>query len=42
MNIPQSLVLTEKDYIDFIINLSKDQSILPPAIRTNIIGKKKK
>jgi hypothetical protein len=32
---PQSMVLTENDYIDFIVSLSRDDrnSILPPIIR---------
>jgi hypothetical protein len=36
MDIVQSMVLTEKDYIDFIINLSREdeKSILPSSIRT--------
>jgi hypothetical protein len=33
VDIPQSLVLTERDYIDFIINLSKDEKLLPTIIR---------
>ncbi len=31
--IPQSLVLTEDDYLDFLVNISKDQDLLPPRIR---------
>jgi hypothetical protein len=30
---PQSMVLTEDDYIDFIVNLSSNNDIIPPAIR---------
>jgi hypothetical protein len=36
INTPQSMVLTENDYIDFIVSLSRgddDNSILPPIIR---------
>lgn len=34
MDIPQSMVLTERDYIDFIINISieGEKAILPAAI----------
>lgn len=31
---PQSLVLTETDYLEFLINLSKDEEILPYQINT--------
>ena len=36
MDIPQSLVLTERDYIQFIINLSKEKEkdIFPPILRS--------
>jgi hypothetical protein len=33
IDIPQSIVLTERDYIYFLINLSKDERLLPTAIR---------
>ena len=35
VDVPQSMVLTEKDYRDFIINLNRieEKEILPPAIR---------
>jgi hypothetical protein len=33
LDIPQSIVLTERDYISFLINLSKDEKLLPTAIR---------
>lgn len=33
VDVPQSIVLTERDYIYFLINLSKDEKILPTAIR---------
>ena len=36
MDVPQSLVLTERDYIQFVINLSKEKEkdILPSVVRT--------
>ena len=33
-DIPQSLVLTEDDYLDFLAQISSNHSLLPPAIRT--------
>jgi len=33
VDIPQSMVLTERDYIDFIINVSKEEKLLPATIR---------
>jgi hypothetical protein len=36
--IPQSMVLTEGDYLDFLIRLSRDQDLLPPVIRTALAG----
>jgi hypothetical protein len=36
--IPQSMVLTEADYLDFLIGLSSNQDLLPPAIRTALAG----
>jgi len=30
---PSSLVLTEDDYLDFMVNISKNQKILPPRIQ---------
>jgi len=35
---PQSMVLTEDDYLNFMVNLSSDQNFLPPAIRTALAG----
>ena len=35
---PQSIVLTEDDYLDFLVRLSTDQALLPPAIRTALAG----
>jgi len=38
MNIPGSMVLTERDYFEFVINLNKsdDKDILPSIIRTEL------
>lgn len=38
MNIPGSMVLTERDYFEFVINLNKseDKDILPSVIRTEL------
>ena len=33
-DVPESMVLTEEDYLDFLINVSKDKDIIPPAITT--------
>ena len=33
IDVPQSIVLTERDYIYFLINLSKDEKLLPTPIR---------
>jgi len=33
IDVPESLVLTERDYIDFIINMSKEERRLPQVIR---------
>ncbi len=32
--VPESLVLTEDDYLDFLINISKDEDVLPLCIRS--------
>jgi len=32
--VPQSLVLTEDDYLDFLAQISSNHALLPPAIRT--------
>lgn len=37
-NIPQSMVLTEDDYLDFLVHLSSDQALLPPVIRSALAG----
>lgn len=35
---PQSMVLTERDYIDFLINLSRKKDMLPPCIVEALAG----
>lgn len=37
-DLPQSLVLTEDDYLDFLVHLSSDQALLPAPIRTALAG----
>lgn len=37
-DLPQSLVLTEDDYLDFLVRLSSDQKLLPPAIQGALAG----
>jgi hypothetical protein len=36
--IPESLVLTEDDYLDFLVNISRDQLLLPPRIQRALTG----
>jgi hypothetical protein len=36
--VPESLVLTEDDYLDFLVNLSKDDDLLPSRIRKAMTG----
>jgi hypothetical protein len=36
--VPESLVLTEDDYISFLVNTSKDPSLLPDFIKESITG----
>jgi hypothetical protein len=36
--LPESLVLTEDDYLDFLVNISKDQELLPPRIQEALAG----
>ncbi|MCD6160926.1 MAG: SIR2 family protein [candidate division Zixibacteria bacterium] len=36
--VKQSLVLTEDDYLDFLISISKDQNLLPPRIQGAFAG----
>ncbi len=38
LDLPQSMVLTEGDYLDFLSRLSRDQDLLPPVIRTALAG----
>jgi len=38
IGLPQSMVLTEGDYLDFLIRLTRDQDLLPPAIRMALTG----
>jgi hypothetical protein len=37
-DLAQSMVLTESDYLDFVIRLSRDQDLLPPPIRKALAG----
>jgi len=34
----ESLVLTEDDYLDFLVNISRDQDLIPPRIRIAMAG----
>ena len=36
--VPESLVLTEDDYLDFLVNISRDQALLPPRIQRALTG----
>ncbi len=36
--VPESLVLTEDDYLDFLVNISKDRELLPPRIQEAVAG----
>jgi hypothetical protein len=36
--VPESLVLTEDDYLDFLANISRDQALLPPRIQVALTG----
>ncbi|MBE9534236.1 MAG: SIR2 family protein [Proteobacteria bacterium] len=36
--VPESLVLTEDDYLDFLVNISRDQALLPPRIQKALTG----
>jgi hypothetical protein len=36
--VPESLVLTEDDYLDFLVNISRDPSLLPPRIKAALAG----
>ncbi len=35
---PESMVLTEDDYVDFLIEISKNEKLLPPVIRASFTG----
>jgi len=36
--VPESLVLTEDDYLDFLVNISRDPELLPPRIQEALTG----
>ena len=36
--VPESIVLTEDDYLDFLVNVSRDQQIIPPRIQQALTG----
>jgi hypothetical protein len=36
--VPESLVLTEDDYLDFLVNISRDQALIPPLIQKALTG----
>jgi hypothetical protein len=36
--VPESLVLTEDDYLDFLVNISRDRSLLPHQIERVLAG----
>ena len=38
VSMPDSLVLTEDDYVDFLVNLAKDENLLPPRVKEAIAG----
>jgi hypothetical protein len=38
IGLPQSMVLTESDYLDFLIRLSRDQDLLPAVVRRALAG----
>lgn len=37
-SIPESLVLTEDDFLDFLIHMAQDRNFLPPAIQAALTG----
>ena len=37
-DVSESLVLTEDDYMDFLVNISRDQDLLPPRIQRALTG----
>lgn len=36
--IPESLVLTEDDYLNFLVNISRRQDLLPPRVQESLAG----
>jgi hypothetical protein len=38
IGVPESLVLTQDDYLEFLINTSKDQGLIPPRIQKAFTG----
>ena len=36
--VPESLVLTEDDYLDFLVKISRDQDLIPPRIQRAFTG----
>jgi hypothetical protein len=36
--VPRSLVLTENDHVDFLVNISRDPALLPPRIQRALAG----
>ncbi len=38
LEVPQSIVLTEDDYLDFLIRLTTDQALIPSKVRTALAG----
>jgi hypothetical protein len=36
--VPESLVLTEDDYLDFMVSISRNEGLLPPRIRQALTG----
>lgn len=38
-SVPESLVLTEDDYIDFLVRMSGDPGLLPPVIQSSLTSK---
>jgi hypothetical protein len=36
--VPESLVLTQDDYLDFLVNISRDVALLPPRIQKAMAG----
>ncbi len=38
IGVPESLVLTEDDYLDFLVSISRDHNLLPPRIQEAFTG----